>query len=172
VKVITARLAALAAGLALFAGMAMAQDQTAPPAAGGNRMHAGMRGGFMGGPGLGLALQKLNLTPEQKTQIQQIFHNQKSTFAPLRAQKMAAQMEMMKLITSGNFDQGKAASIAAQQSQIDAQLNLAFAKAASEIYQNVLTSDQKNTAAAMVAEHANRMQQRINKNGESAQPNQ
>jgi Spy/CpxP family protein refolding chaperone len=146
-------------------GMAMAQDQAAPPASGHhNRMHAG----FMGGPAMGMMFRHLDLSDDQKAQITRVVQSEKSTMQPLMQQERAAQRQMMQLITSGNFDQGKAAAIAAQESQLHAQLELEHAKMASHIYQEVLTADQQNRVTQMMAQHEERMQQK----GGSAQPNQ
>ena len=60
-KVITSKLVALATGLALLTGMAMAQNETAPPASSPHRMH----GHFMGAPEMGMMFRGLDLTDQQ-----------------------------------------------------------------------------------------------------------
>jgi protein CpxP len=169
VKVLTSKLAALATGLALLTGMAMAQDQTAAPATGHNRMHARF---MSGAPEMGMLFHRLNLTDEQKTQVKQIFESEKAAIHPLMKQEMAAHQQMIQLITSGDFDQAKASALAAQESQIHLQLVLAHAKIASHIFQTVLTPDQREQAKSMIAAHAARMQQRGQERGESAQPSE
>jgi len=63
-------------------------------------------------------------------------------------------------VTSGNFDQAKAAAIAAQESQTHVQLEVEHAKIASQIYQ-LLSSDQKAKVADMIAKHQQHMQQHL-----------
>ncbi|MBO0911247.1 MAG: periplasmic heavy metal sensor [Acidobacteria bacterium] len=162
-RVIAIRLAALAIGLALFAGMAVAQDQTTPPA-GGHRMHAG----FMGAPGWGMLFHNLELSDNQKAQVKQIMQGERATMRPLMQQEMAAREKMMQLITSGNFDQAQASAIAAQESQTHMQLQLEQAKIASQIYLGVLNTEQKNTVTKMMSQHQHLMQGK----GDSAQPDQ
>jgi len=162
-------LAVLATGLALLTGMAMAQNETAPPATDHYRMRPG---GFMGAPEMAMALRQLNLSNDQKAQVRQIFESEKAAIRPLRQREMAAQQQMIHLITSGSFDQAKASAIAAEESQAHLQLELEHAKIASQIYQGVLTADQKSQVTEMIARHDQRMQERMNGKGESAQPNE
>ena len=64
-----------AVALALVAGLAFAQQE-----GGTGAMHhgmRGMRGGFMGQPGFAMMLHQLNLTPDQKAQVKQIFEAEK-----------------------------------------------------------------------------------------------
>lgn len=156
---------AIAATLALCAGMAVAQDEaaTAP-------RHHGMHGHFMGGE-LGLPLHELNLTDDQKAQVKQIFQTEKPTMKPLMQQEMASHQQLIQLITSGNFDQAKASAIAAQESQTHLQLEVEHAKIASQVYQ-LLSSDQKAKVAQMIAQHQQRMQERMQDKDESAPPSE
>src|ERR1700760_3584679 len=112
------KLAAITAVLTLCAGMALAQGGPAAGAAPMHHRHGG--GGFMGG--MELPLRQLNLTDDQKAQVKQIFQAQKTNMKPLMLQEHTAHMQMIQLITSGNFEQGKAAAIAAQESQVHLQL--------------------------------------------------
>jgi Spy/CpxP family protein refolding chaperone len=79
---------------------------------------------------------------------------------PLMQQEHAAHMQLIQLITSGAFDQSKAAAIAAQESQTHMQLEIEHAKIGSQIYQ-LLSSDQKTKVADMIAQHQQRMQERM-----------
>jgi len=167
VKSLKSTLGVITAALALCAGMAMAQDQTAPPPGPKHAMHRG----FRGGPEFGMFLHQLNLTDDQKAQVKQIFQNEKATTKPLMQQEMSAHMQLAQLITSGAFDQAKASAIVAQESQTHLQLELEHAKIASQIYQQVLTSDQKTKVTQILAEHQQRMQQHL-QNQEQAAPSQ
>ena len=142
-----------AAALALAAGMVFAQAGAAEP------MRHG-RGGFMGEPGLGFALRQLNLSADQKTQVKQLWQTAKPNLQPLMRQEFQVRQQMIQLVTSGNFDAAKAATIASQESQAHLQLEVEHAKIASEIYQ-LLNSDQKAKVADMMAKHHERMQQHL-----------
>jgi Spy/CpxP family protein refolding chaperone len=167
VKFINSKLTVLAASLALFAGIAMAQDEAAPS---GPRGH-GMHGHFMGGGELGLPLHELNLTDDQKAQVKQIFQTEKPTMKPLMQQEMAAHQQLIQLVTSGSFDQSKAAAIAAQESLTHQQLEVEHAKIASQVYQ-LLTADQKAKVAEMIAKHQQRMQEHMQGKDEPAPPSE
>ena len=150
-KSMNSKLTAITAVLTLFAGMAFAQG-----GAGGPMHHR--RGGFMGG--MELPLRQLNLTDDQKAQVKQIFQAEKTNMKPLMEQERTAHTQMVQLITSGAFDQSKAAAIAAQESQTHMQLEIAHAKIASQIYQ-LLSSDQKAKVADIIAQHQQRMQEHM-----------
>lgn len=167
-KSIKSTLAIMTAGLALCAGMAMAQDETAPPPGPKHGMH----GAFAGGPEFGMFLHQLNLTDDQKAQIKQIFQSEKETVKPLMQQEMTAHMQLAQLITSGTFDQTKASAIVAQESQTHLQLELAHAKIANQIYQQVLTGDQKTKVTQILAQHQQRMQEHLQNEGQSTTSNQ
>jgi protein CpxP len=141
--------------LALAAGLAFAQAE-------GGKMHhhgMGMHGGFMGA-GMGFPLHALNLTDDQKTQVKQIMQTEKPSIKPLMQQEAQAHQQMMALVTSGNFDQAKATTIASQEAQTHIQMQVEHAKIASQIYQ-LLSSDQKAKVADMMAKHQQRMQEHM-----------
>jgi len=160
--VVIASLGVLA--LALVAGIAFAQEGEP------EGMHA-MHHEFMGGHDLGLPLHALNLTDDQRTQVKQIFQSEKANMKPLMQQEMLAHQQLIQLITSGNFDQTKAAAIATQESQTHVQLEVEHAKIASQVYQ-LLNSDQKAKVADMIAKHQQRMQEHMQNQGgqNDAQP--
>ncbi len=149
--------------LALFAGAAIAADQGSE----GGSMHHGMMMHHGFGHGFGLPLHQLNLTDDQKTQIHEIMKTEHATMKPLMQQEFQAHQQMMQLVTSGNFDQAKAAAIATQASQARVQLEVEHAKIASQVY-NLLSSDQKAKVADMMAKHQQRMQEHMQKNSEQA----
>jgi periplasmic protein CpxP/Spy len=151
VKSMNSKLTTITAVLTLFAGMAFAQGGASAP------MHH-RHGGFMGG--MELPLHQLNLTDDQKAQIKQLFQAERPAMKPLMQQEHAARTQMVQLITSGAFDQSKAAAIAAQESQTHMQMEIEHAKIASQIYQ-LLSSDQKAKVADIIAQHQQRMQERM-----------
>jgi Spy/CpxP family protein refolding chaperone len=114
-----------------------------------------------------LPLHQLNLTDDQKAQVKQIFLAEKTNMKPLMQQEHAAHMQIVQLITSGTFEQAKVAAIAAQESQTHMQLEIEHAKMASQIYQ-LLSSDQKAKVADIIAQHQQRMQERMQNKGQTA----
>ena len=166
-KFMNSKLTALFVGLALSTGMAMAQDEAAPPAA-GPKTH--MHRHFMRGGEFGLPLRQLNLTDDQKTQIKQIFQNEKTTMKPLMQQAFSSRKQMMDLVTSDKFDEVAATKLATQESQLHARLEVEHAKIASQIYQ-LLSTDQKNKVAELKAQHQQRMQQFMQNRGQNAPEN-
>jgi len=166
VKSINSKLTVIAAVLALCAGMAFAQDQTAA-----EQKHVHGHGGFMGGHELGLPLHQLNLTQDQHAQIKQIFQNEKPTLKPLMQQEFQAHQQLIQLVTGGAFDQAKASAIAAQESQTHLQLEVEHAKIASQIYQ-LLSSDQKAKVADIIAKYQQRMQQHLKGQEQTAPPSE
>jgi Spy/CpxP family protein refolding chaperone len=164
VKSVFAGLIGMAVALAICAGMLFAQG------GGPEHMHHGM-GGFMGGPEMAFPLHRLNLSDDQKTQVKQIFQNEKPNLKPLMQQEFQARQQMIQLVTgSGNFDSAKAAAIASQEAQTHVQLEVEHAKIASQIYQ-LLNSDQKAKVADMIAKHQQRMEQHL-QNQDNAPPKQ
>jgi protein CpxP len=157
VKSMNSKLTAVTAVLTLFAGIVLAQDGAGAP-----MRHS--HGRFMGG--MELPLRQLNLTDDQKAQVKQIFQAEKPAMKPLMQQEHAAHMQMIQLITSGTFEQSKAAAIAAQESQIHMQMEIAHAKMASQIYQ-LLSSDQKAKVADIIAQRQQRMQQHMQNKDQS-----
>jgi periplasmic protein CpxP/Spy len=148
-----------ALALALFGGIAIAEQGD------GDAMHHGMHRGFMGEHGLGLPLRGLNLTDDQKTQIHQIMKAERANLKPLMQQQFQTRQQLIQLVTSGNFDQTKAAAIAGQASQTHVQLEVEHAKIASQVYA-LLSSDQKAKVADIISKSQQRMQERFQKNNE------
>ena len=151
--------------VALAVGLAFAQAE-------GDQTHhrgMGMHRGFMGGHEMGFPLHALNLTDDQRTQVKQIFQNEKANIHPLMQQESQAHQQMMQLVTSGNFDQAKATAIASQEAQTHIQMQVEHAKIASQIYQ-LLSSDQKAKVADMMAKHQQRMQEHMQDQKQSAPP--
>ena len=153
-KFMSSKLTAITAAFTLCAGMALAQGGASAP-----KHHP--HGDFM--RGMELPLRQLNLTDDQKAQIKQIFQAEKPTIKPLMQQEHAARMQMVQLVTSGMFEQPKAAAIASQESQTHIQLEVEHAKMASQIYQ-LLSSEQKAKVADLIAKHQQRMQEHMQNN--------
>ena len=151
--------------LAVIAAIAFAQEG----GGGGGAMHPGMHRHFMGaGEGeFGMFLHQLSLSDDQKAQVKQIFQNEKPTMKPLMQQRMQAQLEMMQLVTSGNFDTAKATVIANREAQTHVAMEVEHAKMGAQIYQ-LLNSDQKAKVSDMMAKHQQRMEQHLQNQGAPA----
>lgn len=145
--------------LALVGGIAFAEG-----GAGGPMGHHHMMGPGMGGPEFGMFLHRLNLTDDQKAQVKQIFQTEKPNIKPLMQQEAQAHLQLIQLITSGNFDQAKATAIANQEAQTHVQLEVEHAKIGAQIY-NLLDSNQKAQVTDMIAKHQQRMQQHLQNQG-------
>jgi Spy/CpxP family protein refolding chaperone len=147
-----------AAGLALAAGIAFAQTET-----GSAPMHHGMRAHMMGGgPEFGMFLHQLNLTDEQKTQVKQIFQNEKPNIKPLREKEAQMRLQLMQLMANDKVDSNQINALVSQETQIHAQMELEHAKIGSQIYQ-LLSSDQKAKVGDMISKHQQRLQQHLQK---------
>jgi len=168
VKSVRSLLMIAAAGLALAAGIAVAQNQGGEDAPMHGSMHRGMHGHMMGGPEFQMFLHKLNLSEDQKAQVKQIFQTERPTLKPLMQQEAQAHLQMMQLVSSGNFDQAKATAIASQEAQTHIQVEVEHAKIHSQIYQ-LLNSEQKAKVAEMISKHQQMMQEHLQKEGAAAE---
>jgi Spy/CpxP family protein refolding chaperone len=130
---------------ALLTGVAMAQGP-------GVR-----RGGDLLGP---MMMDMLDLSDAQQAQIKQIYQSGKTTMKPLWSQERESHLAMIQLITSGNFDSAKAQTIATQESQVRAQLELEHAQLAAQAYQ-VLTAEQKTKLNEFLAKREQRAEQHM-----------
>jgi protein CpxP len=162
------RLRSLSAALILLLATVAGAQTAAPPQ---HRMH-GMPGDGMFDRGMFPFFSKyLDLTEEQHAQIRQIFSSAKPALQPLMQQEMQSHHAMMQLVASGSFDQAKAQSIATQESQIHAQIEVQHALLTSQAYQ-VLTPDQKTKLSDLMAKREQRFEQHLQAQPASAAPEQ
>ncbi len=115
---------------------------------------------------MGFLARELNLTDAQKQQIKTIMQAQRTTTRPLMLQMAQNRAAMLQATASGAFDQAKVQSLANQQSQIMAQLMVQRASIRSQIYNTVLTPEQKAKAdqlrqnqLARINEHVQKLSQ-------------
>jgi len=151
----------------LFAAAAGAQTDAAPP----HRMHGGPGAAMFDGGMFPLFSKQLDLTEEQHAQIKQIFRSAKPALQPLMQQERQSHHAMMQLVASGNFDQAKAQTIATQESQIHAQIELQHAVLASQAYQ-VLTADQKTKLNDLMTNREQRFERHMQGQPNSVAPEQ
>ncbi|HSY12058.1 MAG TPA: Spy/CpxP family protein refolding chaperone [Verrucomicrobiae bacterium] len=112
-------------------------------AQGGPAEWGGHGGGFHGMATL------LNLTSAQKQQIKTLAQAQRATNAPLHQQLQQIRLSMLNATASGAFNQATIQQLATQKAQIMAQLEVQRASLKSQIYNQVLTSQQKATVDQM-----------------------
>ena len=96
------------------------------------------RGGMM--PFMGRYLQ---LTAAQRDQIKSMWQAERSTTQPLLQQLASQRKQMMAATANGKFDAANVQAIANQQSQTTASLMVERQKLQAQIYNQVLTPDQR-----------------------------
>ena len=124
--------------------------------------------GHRHGGHMGYMARELNLTDAQKTQIKTMMQAQRTTMRPLMQQMAQNRIAMLNATASGAFDQAKVQAIATQQSQLRAQLAVQKASFHSQIYNQVLTPEQKATADQLRQSQIARINQRLQKLSQSA----
>ena len=107
----------------------------------------GPRGGWGGGLMLGVPLHSLNLTPDQRTQVQSILSTYRSSARPIIQQLRQAQSGLGdRLLAPGQLPAADLQSQLQQISQLRTQLLQLSAQATLEV-RNLLTPDQLSAAA-------------------------
>jgi protein CpxP len=115
------------------------------------------------GPGrhrffMGYLAKQLQLTDAQKAQIKTMWQAQKTTMQPLLQQLASGRQQMLAATANGQFDQAKVTAIAQQQAPVIAQLMVAKQQLISQVYNQVLTPDQRTKADQMRAKHEQRLE--------------
>ena len=122
------------------------------------------------GAHFGYLAKQLNLTDAQKQQIKTMAKAQRATLRPLMQQMAQNRLAMLNATAGGAFDQAKVQSLANQRAQLMAQLEVQKASLHSQIYNQVLTSDQKAKADQLRQEKITRINQRLEKLSQNAAP--
>lgn len=112
--------------------------------------------------------RELNLTDAQKAQIKTILQSQRATVRPLMQQLAQNRQAELTATSGGAFDQAKLQALATQRSQIMAQLMVQKAQVRSQIYNTVLTADQKTKADQMQQKKLARVTERLQRLSEPA----
>lgn len=113
--------------------------------------------------------RELNLTDAQQQQIKTIVHSQKATLRPLMQQLAQNRLAMLNATANGAFDQAKVQSLATQRAQIMAQLMVQKASIHSQVYNQVLTAEQRTKADQMRQNQIARINARLEKFSQAAQ---
>lgn len=151
-SVAIALLALVLCGTAMLS-YAQQNDESSAATWGGGHRHGHMA--FMA--------RELNLTDAQKQQIKTIMQSQRATTRPLMLQMAQNRAAMLTATASGAFDQAKVQSLANQQSQLMAQLMVQRASLRSQIYNQVLTPEQKTKADQLRQNQLARINQHVQK---------
>jgi Spy/CpxP family protein refolding chaperone len=139
-------------------------------AARAHAMHHGFHNGRGFDRGLAMLSWKLDLNDAQRAQVKTMFNSEWPAVQPLLQQLATEQNQMFAATSKGAFDEAKVNAIAQQQSQAIAQLLVAKERFISQVYNNVLNSEQRTKADAMRQEWEQRINQRLQEHS-SAQPN-
>ena len=141
------------------ATLSYAQDnnQTSGAAAWGGHRHGHM----------GYLAKQLDLTDAQKAQIKTMMQAQRATLRPLMQQMAQNRLAVLNATANGAFDQAKMQTLANQRAQITAQLEVQKASLHSQIYNQVLTADQKAKAEQLRQNQISRINQRLQKLSEA-----
>ncbi len=103
----------------------------------------GMRGGH-----LGYLAQQLNLTDQQKADIQKIFQAEKSVMEPVITQLRENRQALQQATANGQFDEATVTSLAQKQGDLMAQLIVSKHRVQSQIWQ-ILTPEQREKASQL-----------------------
>ena len=109
----------------------------------------------------------LNLTTAQKQQIKTLREAQHATIKPLMQQLEQLHLQMLNATANGAFNQTTIQSIATQESQIMAQLTLQRESLKSQIYNTVLTTQQKATAETLRQNEITQINERLANNSQA-----
>ncbi len=122
---------------------------------------AGGAHGMAFGRHLGWIAHKLDLSDAQKTQIQSMIQAERPNFAPLVKQLAADHQQMLVATRGGSFDEAQVRTLANQQAQTLAELMVIRERVISQVYNTVLTPDQKTKADTLRQHMLDRMSQRF-----------
>ncbi len=112
---------------------------------------------------LGYLAYRLQLTDAQKAEIKSMWQAEKPTAMPLIQQLADGRKQMLALTANGQFDEAKVRALANQQSQTLAQLIVEKTKLESQIYNKVLTPEQRTKAEEMRQKQTARIDQWLQK---------
>jgi Spy/CpxP family protein refolding chaperone len=147
--------------------LAHAQDEVAaPPAGHGTGGHGEWGPGGFGPGGFGpmshdLNLRELNLTDAQKQQIHTLMQAQHAAMKPLMQQLEQNRAALLTATAGGAFDAAKIQTLASQKAALDAQLEVKRQQLLSQVYNTVLTSEQKATAETLRQKELTRINEHL-----------
>jgi Spy/CpxP family protein refolding chaperone len=104
---------------------------------------------------------ELNLTAAQKDQIKTMMQAQRATLRPIMQQLEQNRASMLTAAAGGAFNQAAVQTLATQKAQLEAQLTVQRASLESQVYNQVLTPEQKATAEQIRQKQLARIQQHL-----------
>jgi periplasmic protein CpxP/Spy len=119
---------------------------------------------------MGFMAKELGLTDGQKQQVKTLMESQRTATRPLMLQMAQNRAAMITATAGGAFDQAKVQALATQQSQIMAQFMVQKANLHSQIYNTILTPEQKAKADQLRQTQLTRINQHIQKLSQPAEP--
>ena len=119
--------------------------------------------GHRHGDHMGYMIKALNLTDAQKAQIKSIMQGNRASTRPLMQQMAQNRLAILTATSGGAFDQAKVTALANQQAQLMAQLTVQKESIHSQIYNQVLTPEQRATADQMRQKQITRINERLQK---------
>jgi Spy/CpxP family protein refolding chaperone len=110
----------------------------------------------------------LNLTATQKQQIKTLKQAQRATIHPLMQQLGQLHIQMLNATANGAFNQTTIQSIATQEAQVMAQLAVQRESLKSQLYNQVLTTQQKATAEQLRQNEITQINEHLQGSSEAA----
>jgi len=115
---------------------------------------------------------ELDLTNSQQAQIKSMIDAEKPTIRPLVQQIADGQKQMLAATANGAYDDTKVRAVANNQAQVIAQLLVEKEKLISDVYQKVLTPEQRVKADALRQRMADRMGKHLQQQTTESKPTQ
>jgi protein CpxP len=159
----------IAAALCVLLVTVVAQSQAADTAVAPPEHVHGHRYG-MGGTGREFFAKYLNLSDAQRTQMKDILAKERPGLKPLFQQIHQTQLQL-KQYEQGAYDEAKVRALAAQQTQVMAELTVQKTRIHSELFQ-VLTTDQQAKMKEVQAQREARMQRHMQPAAPATPPEQ
>jgi len=125
--------------------------------------------GMWRGHGVHFFTNYLDLNQAQQDQVKQILAKDRPALKPLMQQMAQDRQQMRQVIESSSFDEAKARTLAAQQTQTITELTVQKAHMYSDLYQ-VLTPDQKTKLDKFLDRHEQRFMKHMNGPAGEADP--
>ncbi len=119
--------------------------------------------GHRHGDHMGYMAKALNLTDAQKEQVKSIVQANRASTRPLMQQMAQNRLAILTATSGGAFDQAKVTALANQQAQLMAQMTVQKESIKSQIYNQVLTPEQRATADQMRQKQITRINERLQK---------
>ncbi len=130
-----------------------------------------------GGPGWGMhehgpmgMLRDLNLTDAQQTQVKSIMEANKANMHSLMLQLEQNRLATLQATANGTYNQAALQTLATQQAQLQAQMNMQHQALEHQIYTQVLTPEQQAQFNQQRTEEINHITQHIQKLQSGATP--